>query len=206
MDPLQLKYLDLYLMHWPLAHVNRGDGDSAVDANNVRIVDTEVTVKETWKAMEKLFDEGKVKAIGVSNFNIAKLKDLLTYARIKPAVNQVELHPYLAQSELVDFCKANDIVMTAFSPLGAKPAPGTVFYDPVVEAIAKANDMTNAQVLISWGIQRGTTVIPKSSNIARIKENFQVKELSAKDMEALNALDQGKRYVDPAPFWKVEIY
>ena len=206
MDPLQLDYLDLYLMHWPLAHVNRGDGNSAVDANKVSLIDTEVTVKETWQAMEKLFDEGKVKAIGVSNFNLAKLKDLLTYARIKPAVNQIELHPYLAQNELVEFCKENDIVVTSYSPLGSKPAPGTVFHDPVVEAIAKTNQMTNAQVLISWAVQRGTIVIPKSTDPVRIRDNFKVKELSEKDMRALNALDRGKRYVDPSAWWNVEIY
>jgi diketogulonate reductase-like aldo/keto reductase len=205
---LQLDHLDLYLMHWPLAHVNDGTGNSKKDANGVSIIDNEVTVAETWAAMEKLVDEGLVKSIGVSNFNIANLEALLKQCRIKPAMNQIELHPYLSQQALVDYCTKNDIVVTAYSPLGSQPKEGetTVLNDSTVLKIANKYGKTPAQVLISWAIQRDTVVIPKSSNPDRIAQNFSVFELSAEDMKALNALDRGKRYVDPSDWWKTDIF
>ena len=203
---LQLDYLDLYLMHWPVAHVNSGNGDSVKDADGVSVIDKDVTVKETWTAMEKLVDEGKVKSIGVSNFNIKNLKDLLSYCRIKPVVNQVELHPYLPQTELVDFCKQHDILVTAYSPLGSKPEPGTVMFDPVITDIATANGKTPAQALISWAIQRGTQVIPKSSNLERISDNFKTFVLSDDEFKRINAIQKRVRYVDPQKWWQTDIF
>jgi diketogulonate reductase-like aldo/keto reductase len=171
----------------------------------VSIVDREVTVKDTWQAMEKLVDSGKVRSIGVSNFCVKDLEELLEYAQILPAINQVELHPYLAQNKLLEFCKSKGITVTAYSPLGSKPAPGTVLFDPVVAEIAKKHNKSPAQVLISWALQRDTVVIPKSVNPQRIVENFDVScELTKEDMLALNKLDKGKRYVDPTEWWKVD--
>ncbi|KAI8927617.1 NADP-dependent oxidoreductase domain-containing protein [Entophlyctis helioformis] len=194
-------YLDLYLMHWPVAHVNRGDGNSERDASGKPLVDTEVTIEQTWRAMEKLVDEGKTRAIGVSNFNIRNLKELLAYARIKPAVNQVELHPYLPQNELLEFCKANDILVTAYSPLGSTPGPGSVLNDTTIAEIATRLGKTPAQVLISWAVQRGTQ---------RITSNFQDFVLPDADFQAINGLAaaRGKttRYIEPKGFWGVTVF
>ncbi|KAJ3308125.1 hypothetical protein HDU76_004114, partial [Blyttiomyces sp. JEL0837] len=181
LSDLQLDYLDLYLIHWPLAFKNKGDGNTLRDEKN-NIVYEDVTIEQTWKAMEELVDKKKVRSIGVSNFNITKLKELLAVARIKPAVNQIELHPYLPQHELVEFCKQNGILVTAYSPLGTGGEP-SLLADPTITEIAKKNNKTVAQVLISWAIQRGTQVIPKSSNPERIKQNFEVFELSAEDFD-----------------------
>nr|KAJ3419578.1 hypothetical protein HK105_006784 [Polyrhizophydium stewartii] len=207
---LDTPYLDLYLMHWPLAHVNDGTGNSVKDETTGKSKIDPVPVIDTWRAMEKLVDEGKVKAIGVSNFNITKLKALLEVARIRPAVNQVELHPYLPQDELVDFCRKEGILVTAYSPLGSTPGPGTVLNDPVVLEIAERNGKTPAQVLISWAIQRGTQAIPKSVNPTRIEQNLQYFALSDADFKALSDLNKSRpaptRYVDPSGWWGVDIY
>lgn len=196
LSDLKLDYLDLYLIHWPISEAD--DGQKYISLSEI---------KETWQAMEKLVDEGKVKSIGVSNFKISFIEDLLTYCRIKPVTNQVELHPYLPQNDLFEYCKKNDILLTAYSPLGSVPAKGeaTVLSDPVVFEIAKKNKKTPAQVLISWAIQRGTVVIPKSSNSERIQSNFEDFILSEDDMDLLNNLHKthAKRYIDPSLFWGI---
>ncbi|KAJ3309552.1 hypothetical protein HDV04_005935 [Boothiomyces sp. JEL0838] len=198
LSDLQLHYLDLYLIHWPITQ------DPVTKQNKIDLEG----IKQTWKAMESLVDQGKTRAIGVSNFTIDQLKVLLPSCRIKPAVNQVELHPYLPQNDLVQFCKENDIVVTAYSPLGSSPGPESVLNDPVVVDIAKRNGKTPAQVLISWAVKRGTVVIPKSSNEDRIKSNFEVFELSQKDFDLLNELGttKQKRYVDPVSFWGIDMF
>jgi diketogulonate reductase-like aldo/keto reductase len=195
---LKLEYLDLYLMHWPVTQ------DPETKENRI----DPASIKVAWQEMEKLVDSGEVKSIGVSNFNINRLTELLQYARIKPAVNQVELHPYLPQTELLAFCAKHGIHVTAYSPLGSTPGPETVLNDQVVADIAKKHDKTNAQVLISWAIQRGTSVIPKSVTPERIESNFQDFVLSDEEMKQLNELHvtKAKRYVDPKGFFKVDVY
>lgn len=186
--------------------MDRGDGNSLV-VDDKPVLDKEVTIKQTYQAMESLVDEGLVKSIGVSNFNIRHLKEILAFARIKPAMLQVELHPYLAQNELIAFCKKNGIAVTAYSPLGSKPGKeATVLSDDIIAEIAIKNSKSPAQVLLSWAVQRGCIVIPKSVNPKRIEENFGVFELSEEDMAKISALDRGKRYVDPSGFWNVDIF
>ncbi|KAJ3193022.1 hypothetical protein HK101_005573 [Irineochytrium annulatum] len=204
---LKLTYLDLYLMHWPLAFKNRGDGNSEKDKEGNMVFDQKVTIEDTWKAMERLMDEGKVKAIGVSNFTISKLKKLLASARIPPAALQVELHPYLPQFELVEFCKKNNIMVTGYSPLGTGGEP-KLLEDPVIVEIAKKHSKDPGQVVISWAIQRGTHVIPKSSNPDRIKSNFDVFKLSDEEMEKINGIHKktSKRFVSSMDAWKVEVF
>ncbi|KAJ3215311.1 hypothetical protein HDU67_000588 [Dinochytrium kinnereticum] len=207
LSDLGLQSLDLYLVHWPLAFKNRGDGNSEKDAAGKTVFDT-VPIIDTWRAMEALVDAGKVKAIGVSNFNITKLKALLSEARIKPAVNQVELHPYLPQDELLEFCNKNGIHVTAYSPLGSGKEEPNLLKDEVVTDIAQRNGKSVAQVLISWAIQRGTSVIPKSSNPKRLEENFNDFVLSTKDFDALSARHKTiqARLVDPQGFWGVDVF
>jgi len=155
-----------------------------------------------WRVLEAAVDAGKIRSIGTSNMSALKLSQLLAHARIPPAVNQVESHPFCAQTKLMAWCAKRNIVITAFSPLGspARPArlvaegdPAPLFH-PVIVAIAERTKKTAAQVLIKWQIQRGVVVIPKSVTPARIVENANVNfELSAEDMAALLALDQGHR-------------
>ncbi|KZT64358.1 Aldo/keto reductase [Daedalea quercina L-15889] len=160
---LGVDYVDLYLMHWPMAYDESGNTLQPEDSP---------TLVETWREMERLLSDGKAKAIGVSNFSVQTLTELLAHASVVPAVNQVELHPCLPQHELVDFCSKRGILLTAYSPVGK-----TKFADdPAITAIASGHGpaVTNAQVLLSWGVQRGTAVIPKTVHAERLKENLQV--------------------------------
>ncbi len=209
---LQLDYLDLYLMHWSIA-VPNDLGDEPLDKNGV-LVTAKISVRETWEAMENLVEKGLVKAIGVANFTCPMLVDLLTYTKIKPAMNQIELHPYNQQTKLIDFCHYQNIAVTAYSPLGSPGNTKTRVGQPIlledakVIEIAKNYKKSPAQILIRWAIQRGTVVIPKSVTPENIKNNFEVFdfELSKDEMEALSGLDRGHRFVDPWEWWKVPYF
>lgn len=160
----------------------------------------------TYTAMEKLLATGKVRAIGVSNFTVARIKDMLSKTTIVPAVNQVEAHPYLQQPELLAFCKANRILIAAYSPLGNNQTgePRTVD-DPLVGVIGQRLGMDGGQLLASWGVQRGTVVLPKSVTPQRIKSNLQIKELPTDAFEELNGLERHKRFNVQAR-WGVDIF
>ena len=171
---LGLEYLDLYLIHWPVKGKYR----------------------ESWRALETLYQEGRVKAIGVSNFQIHHLEDLMKDAKIKPMVNQVELHPYLNQQELLSFCKEQGIQLEAWSPL----MQGQLFDQPVLKQIADKHGKSVAQVIVRWDLQRGIVTIPKSTKAHRIIENVAVFDfqLSDEDMALINNLNQDQR-VGPDP-------
>lgn len=174
MEKLGLEYLDLYLIHWPVAG----------------------KYKDTWKALEKLYKDGRVRAIGVSNFHVHHLKDLMADAQIKPMVNQVEYHPHLAQTELLEFCKAEGIQMEAWSPL----KQGELLSEPTIVEIAEKHGKSPAQVILRWDLQNGVVTIPKSIKEHRIVENADVFnfELSSEDMNRLNSLNKDER-VGPDP-------
>lgn len=217
---LNLEYLDLYLMHWGIAipsndaSPNNPSGRLAeqLDENGFLITE-KISVRETWEAMEELVKAGLVKAIGVANFTAPMIIDLLSYAKIKPAVNQIELHAYLQQPELLEFCKYNNIVVTAYSPLGSpgnykeKGFPVLVEDDAIVE-IARNRGKSPAQILIRWGIQRKTVVIPKSITPERIRGNFDVFnfELSEAEMETIKGLNKNLRFVNPYTWWKIPYF
>ncbi|KAH9838083.1 Aldo/keto reductase [Rhodofomes roseus] len=176
---LGVDYVDLYLMHWPMAYDKSG---------NTLQPEESPTFIETWREMEKLVADGRARTIGVSNFSIKTLTELLAHTSIVPAINQVELHPCLPQHELLNFCSERGILLTAYSPVGkAKFAD-----DPSITSIAAAHGrgVTNAQVLLSWGVQRGTAVIPKTVHAERLKENIQLVQLSAAEMETLDRFHQ----------------
>jgi diketogulonate reductase-like aldo/keto reductase len=203
---LKLDYLDLYLMHWGMA---TPEGDTE-DENGFAIFE-KIPLRETWEAMQGLVKEGLVKAIGVSNFTVPMLIDLLSYAEISPAVNQIELHPYLQQTRLVEFCHYRGIAVTAYSPLGRPGYPDMserVLEDPVILKIARAYGKTPAQVALRWGVQRRTIVIPKSTHPKRIKENIDVFdfELSENEMRTVAGLERGLRLVDPYKWGKVPYF
>ncbi len=204
---LQLDYLDLYLMHWPVA-LKPGVPfpKSADDMVSLK----ELPVETTWAAMETLVDNNQTRQIGVSNFSVKKLQDLIGKARYKPAMNQIELHPYLQQNDMLAFCKEQGIALTGYSPLGSFDRPAgmkaddepVLLEDPVILEIADRHGASPAQVLISWALHRDTVVIPKSVNPERLKQNLAAAELSLSDadMDAIRTLDKHRRYVDGG-FW-----
>nr|XP_022910891.1 1,5-anhydro-D-fructose reductase [Onthophagus taurus] len=205
LENLQLDYLDLYLVHVPFQfrdvegdlHPMTSDGriDAVMDTDHIAI----------WKAMEEQFKNGLTRSIGISNFNVKQIQRILDNSEIKPSNLQIELHAYMQQNELVDFCKKNNIVVTAYSPLGA-PGLGKflaqfgqtieipdILGNPTVTDLAKKHNKTNAQILLRYTIQKGIVVIPKSTNPKRIKENFDVFDfqLDDGDMKKMKALDKG---------------
>jgi len=183
-------YLDLYLIHWPVAFApGRGFFPKRVDNDKWVELDPDTSLVETWEAMIALLKTGKVKSIGVSNFTIDNIKGIAEATGVWPAVNQIEAHPLLPQDELVAFCKEHNIHITAYSPLGNNLVgkPKLTDYPEVVE-IAKKLDATPAQVLIAWGVYRGYSVIPKSVQEDRIISNFKQVTLSPEDYETLTVM------------------
>jgi alcohol dehydrogenase (NADP+) len=183
---LGVHYVDLYLSHTPFAF-QPGDNMEPRDQSGNIIYDQGVTLLETWKAMESLVDQGKCGAIGLSDIVLEKLTPLYEAARIKPAVVQVESHPYLPQTELLDFCQQKGIVLLAFAPLGHGARPGPL-EDPAVLAIAKQTSLTPAQVLLAWGIQRGTAVLTTAKTLDRATENYNISEIPKSAVEQINQI------------------
>uniref|UniRef100_A0A8R7QY38 NADP-dependent oxidoreductase domain-containing protein n=1 Tax=Triticum urartu TaxID=4572 RepID=A0A8R7QY38_TRIUA len=161
LNDLQLDYLDLHLIHWPF-QIKKG---SELSPENF----VELDMPETWRAMEKLYDSGKARAVGVSNFSTKKLADLLAVARVPPAVDQVECHPGWQQTKLRAFCHTNGVHFSAYAPLGRMEV---VADNPVVASVAESLGRTPAQIALRWGIQQGQSVLPKSVNESRLKENI----------------------------------
>jgi diketogulonate reductase-like aldo/keto reductase len=180
---LQLDYVDLYLIHTPFAF-QPGDEQDPRDTNGSVIYDKGVTLLDTWKALERLVDEGKCKAIGLSDVSLGQVQDIFEAARIKPAVVHVESHPYLPQWDLLDYCRKNGIVFQAFAALGHSSEPN-LLEDPVITTIAKRVKKTPAQVLLAWAIQRGTALLTTSKTPSRIKENFEVSTLPVDAMREI---------------------
>jgi 2,5-diketo-D-gluconate reductase A len=169
---LGFEYLDLFLIHWPLPGID-------------------VDYIETWKAMEEIYASGRCRAIGVSNFQAHHLRRLFSQAQVRPAVNQIEVHPYLTQEELRAFDADHEIVTEAWSPI----AQGKVLGDPAIVAIAERLGRTPAQVVLRWHVQRGDVVFPKSVSRQRMQENVELFdfELGTEDMATLTGLDRGER-------------
>jgi alcohol dehydrogenase (NADP+) len=180
---LQLDYVDCYLVHTPYAFPP-GEEQQPRDAHNQPVYDTGVTLIETWRAMERLVDAGKARSIGLSDITLDKLREIVAAARIKPAVVQVESHPYLPEWELLEFCLQHGIVLQAFAPLGHGMAP-RVTDDPTIQAIARQAHRTPAQVALAWAVQRGTAVLTTSTDPGHIRENFDIPALSAEAMRAM---------------------
>ncbi|KAK4518428.1 uncharacterized protein ATC70_008645 [Mucor velutinosus] len=187
---LQMDYVDLYLIHWPMSWEFKGYEFSECKSSKNASV-THVPIIDTWRAMEKLVKDGKARSIGVSNFTIPMLEDLLSKCEIPPAMNQVEIHPSLPQEELLAYCKSKNIVLTAYSPLGNpgyKPGVVKTLDEPGVAEIAKKYSKTPVQVLLNWGVNRGYCVIPKSVTPSRIRDNLTYFKMDEKDIEAITAL------------------
>ncbi len=211
LQDLQLNYLDLYLMHWSVP-LSKTDAGALDERGRLRI--PKVPVRETWEAMEQLVKDGLAKAIGVANFNCTMLVDLLSYATIQPAVNQIELHPFNQQSKFVSFCQNQDIVVTAYSPLGnpgntrGKLGQPKVFQDEKIIKIAADHERTPAQILLRWAIQRHTVAIPKSVTPQNIESNIKIFdfELSQQEMEEIATRDRRHRFVDLYDWFQIPYF
>jgi len=191
LDRLRLNYLDLYLIHTPFAF-QPGDEQDPRDQNGSVLYDDGVTLFDTWKAMESLVDHGRCRAIGLSDITLDGLLPLYESARIKPAVVQVESHPYLPETELLEFCKEKGIVLLAFAPLGHGTRPGPL-EDPVITAIAARVGKTPAQVLLAWAVQRGTALLTTPKSAARARENFNISPLPEDALDEINRIETRQR-------------
>ena len=199
---LQLDYLDLYLIHWPVAFRNGVDFPKKPEDY---LTPEEAPIIETWKQMEKAKKDGLAKHIGVSNFSDVKLKELIEKASVKPEMNEVELHPLLQQDDLLAYCKSENVLVTAYSPLGSgdrsdsmkgENEPNLLEIDTIKD-IAKKHNASAGQILISWHNHRGNAAIPKSTSKEHIKENFKAAsiELDETDMKAIAKLDEHYRFI-----------
>ena len=210
LEDLQLKYLDLYLIHWPVA-LKKGVNFPTKLKDFVSLNDLPTT--ETWAGMEDAFKLGLTNHIGVSNFGIKALQNILAHCTVRPEMNQVECHPYFQQGALLSFCKANDIHFTAYSPLGSSDRPAAIkskdepalLEDPVLMKLAEKHMCTVAQLIISWNLHRRTSVIPKSVNAGRIQENFESQDirLSDEELQSIANIDKEYRIVN-GKFWIIE--
>lgn len=198
---LGLNYLDLFLMHWPFGYKDGTDYFPRDAAGE--IIDSDVDYIEVWKGMEDCVAKGLVRTIGVCNFNKQQMARLYESATIKPAVLQVECHPYLNQSELLSFCQEHNMALTAYSPLGspdrpwANPDEPVLLEDPAIKSIAEAHRKTTAQVLIRYQVERGVIVIPKSVTKERIIANFDIFDfkLTPEEMKTIDGCNRNFRYV-----------
>ncbi|KAE8146732.1 Aldo/keto reductase [Aspergillus avenaceus] len=199
LSDLQTDYLDLYLIHWPVAFRHSTTTTQPVDEETNLIDVIDVPIKDTWGALEALVAKGKIRSIGVSNFTRGKIEILLKTAKIPPAVNQIEAHPYLQQRDLLSWCREKGIVITGYSPLGNNiyNIPRAVDDSLVIET-AKKLGKSAAQVLISWAIQRGTVVLPKSVTPERIQSNFEDFILPDDAFQSIQSLERHQRMNFPA--------
>jgi aldehyde reductase len=192
LNRLKFNSLDLYLSHTPFAF-QPGDEHDPHDENGNIIYDHGVTLLDTWRVMESLVDHGNCRAIGLSDIGLNELLPLYESARIKPAVVQVEAHPYLPETQLLEFCKEKGIVLWAFAPSGHGIRPGPL-EDPVVLAIAARVGKTPAQVLLAWAVQSGTAVLTTAKAPVRARENFDISPLPQDTFEEINGIQTRERY------------
>lgn len=210
LDDLQLDYLDLYLIHWPVA-LNREVLFPQTGADLVSL--SEVPLSETWEAMLQLKEMGLTHHVGVSNFSIKKLEEVTAATGVRPEVNQLELHPFLQQWPMVDYCREHGIVLTGYCPLGSSDRPANrivdgepkLFENEVIRDLAQARGCSAAQLMLAWAVNRETSVIPKSVNAGRLQENLAAADikLTEEEMKAMRKLDLQYRYIK-GNFWCLE--
>ncbi|TBU32940.1 reductase AKOR2 [Dichomitus squalens] len=186
---LDMDYVDLLLLHWPQTSKFVAGVTDPLDQDGDLITYDTPIFPESWARMERIYESGKAKAIGVSNFSIKNLEKLLETAKVVPAVNQVETHPYLVQQDLKDYCDKKGIVLTAYTPTGYS----TVRNDPTILELADKYKVTPAQIILGWHIARGVAVVPKSSNEQRQRDNINLPTLDPEDVKRISGLDRNQR-------------
>ncbi|KAI9454943.1 Aldo/keto reductase [Russula earlei] len=213
LSQLGIAYLDLYLIHFPVAFVpDRGLFPERAGKPDEVEIDVETSIVETWRALLALRNTGKVRAVGVSNFTIEHLKAIIKATGERPTVNQIEAHPLLLQEDLVEYCKKEGIHITAYSPLGNNVQGKTKLVDyPEVKKVANRVGASAAQVLVAWGVYRGYSVIPKSVQKERIIENFEQITLSREDYEEISEIGKKNhvRFNIPitySPKWSINVF
>lgn len=203
LSDLQLSYVDLYMMHWPISLDPNTGAEYGKEDRHKHLTDWNFS--DTWREMERLLDTGKVRAIAVANFSTKNLAKLLETAKVVPAVNQTELHPFLPQDKLHKFCQEKGIHQTAFGPLGGSGS--TLHEEQVVLRIAEKKGVSAANVLLSWGIQSGWSVIPKSTNEGRIRRNLHgVIALDEEEMKEIDELAKTKGRRFNRPDWGTVVF
>ncbi|CZR57181.1 probable reductase [Phialocephala subalpina] len=207
-------YVDAFLIHWPFAVERTEDRKVKLGSDGKYTIKKSLTddLSPTWRAMEKMYKAGKARSIGVSNWKISGLETMLKYAEIKPAINQVEIHPFLPNNELMNYCISHDILPVAYSPLGSQHQVETtvekVTTNRELIAIAEKKEITLAQLLIAWGLKRGYAVLPKSETPSRIKSNFQLVELNEEEFGSVNKVAEGRhcRFVNPRDMFGYDVW
>jgi diketogulonate reductase-like aldo/keto reductase len=189
---LQIDYVDCYLIHTPFAF-RPGDDQDPRDEHGQVIYDPGVTLVDTWRALERLVDNGECRSIGLSDITLDKLKEIVAAARIKPAVVQVESHPYLPEWDLLDYCNRQGIVLLAFAALGHGMEP-RLLDDPVIVGIARRLGKTPAQVVLAWAVQRGTALLTTSTTPSRIHENFDISAIPEDAMREMRDIKTNVRF------------
>ncbi|TIA92934.1 hypothetical protein E3P99_00362 [Wallemia hederae] len=206
LNELGTDYLDLFLIHWPVAmNPNGNDKRFPTKPDGSRDVDLSRKIEDTWKDMEKLVEKGLVKSIGISNFNIANTQRILDVATIKPVVNQFELHPWSNELKLKEFCEKNGILLQAYSPLGSTDSP--ILKDPEIIKLAEKYNTSVGTLLISFQVNRGVIVLPKSVTPARIASNIKLIDIAPEDVRLLESNEEkGKHWKCVSPNWGVPIF
>jgi len=216
---LQLDYLDLFLIHFPISlkYADRVPAEWFHDPNKKEIIQEQIPIKETWEAMEELVDAGLVKNIGISNFCGALIMDVLSYARIKPSVLQIELNPYLTQEKIVKYAKSQGLAITAYSSFAnisykdlfpdAKDVP-LLFDQPVIKELASNYGKSPAQIILKWTLQQQIAIVPKSLNHNRLKENRDLFdfELTQEELHKVSSLNKNLRFNDPGKYADIPIF
>lgn len=198
LEKLRMDYIDLFLLHWPFAAETDETHMPKLGADGKYIIKKELTenLEPSWRAVEEIYSSGKAKAVGCSNWTIKGLEKLFSYAKVQPAVNQIECHPFLPNDDLVQFCFKNGVLPEAYSPLGSQnqvPTTGeTVRENKTLKEVARRSGYDLAQVLLAWGLRRGYAVLPKSSTPTRIESNWLIPELSDEDFEAVQSVARGR--------------
>lgn len=205
---LRLDYVDLYLIHWPVALKKMDENQwSQSEDKKTRYYAEGITLTDTWKAMERLVDLKLVRSIGVSNFKGSEIDELLSIARIRPSVNQIELHPYLNQKDMREYCAKQQVIITSYCPLAnlkrenEREEDASALYNPVIESIAQAKNRSTGQIILRWHLQHNLTVIPKTVTPARLGENARLFDfhLTEEEMNQIDRLDEThrRRFVNP---------
>ncbi|KDQ49935.1 hypothetical protein JAAARDRAFT_82050 [Jaapia argillacea MUCL 33604] len=194
LERLGLDYVDLYLVHWPQSEAYVDGNDDPKDASGELIVNDPPKFAQVWEQMEKVYASGKARAIGVSNFSVKTLEQLIKSAKVMPAANQLELHPYLQQPALMEYCASKGIKVIAYTPTGY----ATVRSDPTITSLASKYGVMPAQIILAWHLLRGNAAVPKSANGEHQKGNLVIPKLSQTDFEAICALDREERLCNKA--------